>query len=94
MIAQQTVMSVIGDLSRPLQLEFEKIELSAEWRNEALAMLRIMGITEGTLFPTLDGLGRETRFILRERATPARLSFESIWLYQPGDPERGRELFE
>jgi hypothetical protein len=92
-------MTVVGDLSKSLEpgdpvfgreIDFRKILLPVAWRAEALVTLRRMGITENSLFPTLDGLGRETRLLLRERAEPVRLAFESMWLDQPSGPGYGR----
>ncbi len=98
MTAQQTVLTVIGDLESCLtpddpaltgsDVGFRAIKCLPAWRADALRSLRSMGITEASLFPTLDGVGREARMLLQESTIPARLQFESMWLRLADDPRR------
>lgn len=97
MAAQQTVLTAIGDLTRPVDvalLDFEtwwrdkpseappggyrigtdstiwplrepadvlvKFIIPPDWRGPTLAILATMGIDASTLFPGLDGAGRQT----------------------------------
>lgn len=97
MVAQQTVLTVVGDLSQPVEESLRKnkeaeggryltpqygcIELPVEWRVDVMKSLRMMGITESTLFPGLDGIGRETRMLLETGSKPVRAEFESMWFH-------------
>jgi hypothetical protein len=97
MISQQTVLTVIGNLATSVEDEIrqggptagrlEKFELPVEWRTGVINSLRLMGLTEAALFPDLDGVGREVSMLVATQTKPARAQFESMWLYQPGDPE-------
>ena len=95
MAAQQTVLTAIGDLSKPVDWQLVRFEqwqhevprrpgaiivgtdstlwpllepvqlvrkfvLPASWRADTLGALAAMGIDSSTLFPGLDGVGRET----------------------------------
>ena len=51
--------STVWPLEHPGQL-LTKIRLRSPWRGEALKALEKMGLTAGSLFPGLDGLGRAT----------------------------------
>ena len=41
-----------------------RIELPNEWREEALRILRLMGISPQMIYPGLDGLGQSTAGLL------------------------------
>jgi len=49
--------STIWPLDEPGQL-LKKFRLRHSWRKDALQTLETMGITAGSLFPGLDGIGR------------------------------------
>ena len=49
--------STIWPLNHPAEL-LQKIRLRREWREKALRYLDLLGITGGSLFPGLDGVGR------------------------------------
>ncbi len=49
----------ISPLEKPYQL-IKRIRLPLAWRDQALHSLRRMGITEDTMFPGTDGVGRAT----------------------------------
>ena len=94
MVAQQTVLTVVGDLSQPVEESIRKdnergglapindwIDLPAKWRVDVMNSLRLMGITEASLFPGLDGIGRETRMLIEMGVKPVRAEFESMWFH-------------
>jgi FRG domain-containing protein len=107
MTAQQTVLTCIGDLTRPVDenlIAYDewsgdtggepppggyrvgtnsgiwplrepadlivKLSLPREWQGDALAALGTMGIDASTVFPGLDGIGRESaRYLLAGRGS-------------------------
>jgi hypothetical protein len=66
-------------LTEPHQL-IKRIRLPRAWRGDALRTLRQMGISEETVFPGLDGVGRATRMHIEGRSLGLRDALHSVGL--------------
>ena len=63
--------STVDPLEHAGQL-IKKVRIRSAWRQEGLEALRKMGITHGSLFPGLDGIGDESRFMVESGLLPLR----------------------
>lgn len=81
MTAQQTILTVDACLDKGVDYPMAglegkpllfKFELPAEWRRKALRDLALMGITETSLFPGLEGVAQHSRRIVVDR-------FRDVW---------------
>ena len=81
MTAQQTILTVDACLDKDVDYPLTglagnpllfKFELPAEWRRQALRDLALMGITETSLFPGLEGVAQHSRRIVVDR-------FRDVW---------------